>query len=49
MGKTEIILSKLLESPTVSIEDPGGIFHIDNQQLGIKASIFLYNKHQSTK
>ena len=35
IGRAEIILNKILESPTVSIEDPGGIFHIDNQTLGL--------------
>ena len=43
IGRAEIILNKILESPTVSIEDPGGIIHIDNQPLGLKASTFLYN------
>ena len=49
IGRAEIILSKILESPTVSIEDPGGINHIDNQPLGLKASTFSYNTQQSTK
>ena len=48
-GRAEIILNKIIESPTVSIEDPGGIIHIDNQPLGLKASTFLYNTKQSTK
>ena len=43
IGSAEIIPNKILESPTVSIEDPGGIFHIDNQPLGLKASTFLHN------
>ena len=34
IGRAEIILNKILESPTVSIEDPGGIIHIDNQPFG---------------
>ena len=34
IGRAEIILNKKLESLTVSIEDPGGINHIDNQPLG---------------
>ena len=40
--RAEIILNiiKIIKSPTVSIEDPGGIIHIDNQPLGLKASIF---------
>ena len=45
----EIILNKILKSPTVSIEDPGGIIHIDKQPLGLKVSTFLYNTQQSTK
>ena len=49
IGRAEIILNKILESTTVSIEDPGGIIHIDNQPLGLKASTFLYNTEQSTK
>ena len=49
IGRAEINLKKILESPTVSIEYPGGIIHIDNQPLGLKASIFLYNTQQSTK
>ena len=49
IGRAEIILNKIFESPTVSIEDPGGIIHIDNQPLGLKASTFLYNAQQSTK
>ena len=49
IGRAEISLNKILESPTVSIEDPGGIIHIDNQPLGLKASTFLYNTQQSTK
>ena len=49
IGRAEIILNKILESPTISIEDPGGIIHIDNQPLGLKASTFLYNTQQSTK
>ena len=40
IGRAEIILNKILESPTISIEDPGGIIHIDNQPLGLKASTF---------
>ena len=28
IGRAEIILNKILESPTVSIKDPGGIIHI---------------------
>ena len=40
IGRAEIILNKRLESPTVSIEDPGGISHIDNQRLGLNASTF---------
>ena len=47
--RAEIILNKILESPTISIEDPGGIIHIDNQPFGLKASTFLYNTQQSTK
>ena len=31
--RTEIILNKILEFPTVSIEDPCGIIHIDNNHL----------------
>ena len=42
-GGEEIIFYKILESTTVSIEDPGGIIHIDNQSLGLKASTFLNN------
>ena len=49
IGRAEIILDKILESPTISIEDPGGIIHIDNQPFGLKASTFLYNTQQSTK
>ena len=49
IGRAEIILNKILEAPTVSIEVPGGIIHIDNQPLGLKASTFLYNTQQSTK
>ena len=49
VGRAEIILNKILESPTVSIEDPGGIIHCDNQPIGLKASSFLYNTQQSTK
>ena len=49
IGRAEIILNKILESPTVSIEDPGGIIHIDNQPNGLKASTCLYNTQQSTK
>ena len=49
IARVEIILNKILESPTVSIEDPGGIIHINNQPLGLKASTFLYNTQQSTK
>ena len=49
IGRAEIILNKILESPTVFIEDPGGIIHIDNQPLGLKASTSLYNTQQSTK
>ena len=48
IGRAEIILNKILESPTVSIEDPGGIVHIDNQPLALKASIFCITQ-QSTK
>ena len=40
IGRAEIILNKILESPTVSIEDPVGIIHIDNQPHGLKASNF---------
>ena len=35
IGRAEIILNMIIESSTVSIEDPGGIFHIDNQPLGL--------------
>ena len=49
IGRAEIILNKILESSTVSIEDPGGIIHIDNQPLGLKALTFLYNTQNSTK
>ena len=49
IGRAELILNKILESPTISIEDPSGIIHIDNQPLGLKASTFLYNTQQSTK
>ena len=49
IGRAEILLNKILESPRVSIEDPGGIIHIDYQPLGLKASAFLYNTEQSTK
>ena len=49
IARAEIILNKILESPTVSIEDPGGIINIDNQPLGLKASNFLYNTQQPTK
>ena len=49
IGRAEIILNKILESPTVSIEDPGCIIHFDNQTLGLTASTFLYNTQQSTK
>ena len=49
IGRAEVILNKKLESPTVSIEDPSGNIHIDNQPLGLKASNFLYNTQQSTK
>ena len=49
IGRAVIILNKILESPTVSIEDPGGIIHIDNQPLCLKASTILYNTQQSTK
>ena len=49
IGRAEIILNKILQSPTISIEDSGGIIHIDNQPLGLKASTFLYNTQQSTK
>ena len=48
-GRAETILNKIFESPKVSIEDPGGIIHIDYQPLGLKASTFLYNTQQSTK
>ena len=41
IGRAEIILNKILESPTISIEHPGGIIHIDNQPLGLKASSFF--------
>ena len=41
IGRAEIILNKILESPTISIEDPGGIIHIDIQPLGLKASTFF--------
>ena len=34
IGGAEIILNKILESSTVSIEDPGGIIHIDNKPSG---------------
>ena len=40
IGRAEIILNKILESPTVSIGDPGGINHNDNHPVGLKASIF---------
>ena len=40
IARAEIILNKTIESPTVSIEDPGGILLIDNQPLGLKASTF---------
>ena len=33
IGRAEIILNKILESPTVSIENPSGMIHIDNQTL----------------
>ena len=51
IGRVEIILNTILESPTVSIEDPAGIIHIDKQTLGLKASTFLYdtNTQQSIK
>ena len=47
--KKGIILSKILESLTVSIEHPCGMIHFVNQTLGLKASIFLYNTQHSTK
>ena len=47
--KSKIFPNKILESLTVYIEDPGGIIHIDNQPLGLKALTFLYNTQKSTK
>ena len=49
IGRAEIILNKILESPTVSIEDPGGIIHIDSHLLGLIASTFLDITQLSTK
>ena len=49
IGRHEIIRNKILESPTVSIEDPGGIIDIANQPLDLKDSTFSYNTQQTTK
>ena len=49
IGRAEIVINKILESPTVSIEDPGGIIHIDNPQLGLKASIFFITHSSQQK
>ena len=40
IGRAENILNKIIESPTVPIQDPGGIIHFENQPLGLKASTF---------
>ena len=48
IGRAEIILNKILDSPTVSIEDPGGILHFEHEPFGLNLFCISHSSQQRT-